>query len=215
MDDFINLIREELRLESSIFDLADLNHLKLVLINSTDAEICNTRDELEMLRNDLDKFPRLYCKKYGHNYVTTDYYYIGKTGSHFFIGDEILYSFTSKCTVCGANSYIELPIYSFPDKDIYKKELPDGIYDDQSLTINGKTYRMTEEEISRLEDYLSYLHSLKRNICNLVGHTMERKRQYRCFCCGKTMSWNDYNNYLKDKPVTLVSESFLLLPTFE
>lgn len=74
---------------------------------------------------------------------------------------------------------------------------------------------MTLEEISRLEDYIVYRQKLKKKICELAGHRMKRSSYYKCICCGKEMSFDEYRDYLKDNPITLTRETFASLPTFE
>ena len=193
----------------------DLNQLKLNVIHGNENEINKANDELEKLKENLESFPKLYCKKNRHSYVITSCYKKRDTGRHSFAGYESIYEITYKCTVCGHCHYSEGSTFSTPSRGYYERKIPIDLYDDKDLQIDGRTYRMTQEEISRLEDYIVYRQKLKKKICELAGHTMTRKSYYKCICCGKTMSFDEYRDYLKDNPITLTRDTFASLPTFE
>lgn len=214
MMNILHLIEVKFGREKSEPEPIDLNMLKLNVVQGNEYEINKTKDELEKLKSDLESFPKLYCKKNGHSYVVFDYSRIGETGWHSFAGDEVIYSVSYKCSVCGKQYYSVHPLRS-PEIEYKGCKLPDSAYDDKNLQIDGRTYRMVEEEISRLEDYLAYRQYLKKKICELAGHTMKRSNNYICVCCGKTMSYSDYRNYLECSPITLTRDTFLSLPTFE
>ena len=68
---------------------------------------------------------------------------------------------------------------------------------------------MVLEEISRLED------NLKKKICELAGHRMKRSSYYKCTCCGKAMSFDEYKEYLKSKPISFTKDIYTALPELE
>ena len=216
MKDIKSAIREEYNSKTNPYYSVDLDYLKTSVMNAAEKEITKTNDELEKLKNDLEKFPSLYCDKYGHSYVTTNYRYLGRTGWGSILGEERVYEIKEECTVCGKTYYIPaLELYYRPDTCVCKKQLPEDLYHDQSLQIDGKTYQMTEAEISRLEDYLEYINSIKSTIFSLIDYTMERQRQYRILKRSKILSWNNYIDFLKRYPIIYSIEVFLTFPTFE
>ena len=216
MKDIINTIRENYNFKNNPSISVDLNHLKNAVTEATETEIAKTKEVLKKLKNDLGKFPSLYCNKYGHDYIAISYRILGKTGWHSFLGEERVYEIKEQCTICGQTSHIwGMELYCRPDIYESKKQLPAKIHDDQSLVINGKTYRMTEEEISRLEKYLEYIHSIKSTIYDLINKTLERERLYRNIRRSKTIFWNSYIDYIKKYPIIYNVETFLQFPTFE
>ena len=209
----------------------DLNELKQNVVNGNEYEIQKTKKEIEKLKRDLKLFPREYCERYGHSFVTTYYERAltdgwhsfagyrriknGENGWHSFAGNQVIYDVTRECTVCGAKSYNTITTYSVPHIGIYKMEIPESMYDDTELKVDGRTYRMIEKEIIRLEDYIKYRNFLKPKICEVAGHTMKKGSICSCICCGKQMTWEEYDNYLKYNPIILSREAFMQLPTFE
>lgn len=187
----------------------DLNQLKINVIQGIENEIIKTNDELEKLKKDLESFPELYCDKYEHHYYVTNYERIGETGWHSFAGYETIYHISYKCSVCGHDSFSEGATYEFPHIEYKNQEFPKSAYDDKNLQIDGRTYRMVLEEISRLEN------NLKKKICELAGHRMKRSSYYKCTCCGKIMSFDEYREYLKSKPIAFTKDIYSALPKLE
>ncbi|MBQ2639956.1 MAG: hypothetical protein IJF92_04305 [Bacilli bacterium] len=187
----------------------DLNQLKINVIQGIENEIIKTNDELEKLKKDLESFPELYCDKYEHHYYVTNYERIGETGWHSFAGYETIYHISYKCSICGHDYFSEGATYEFPHIEYKKQEFPKSAYDDKNLQIDGRTYRMVLEEISRLED------NFKKRICELAGHRMKRSSYYKCTCCGKIMSFDEYREYLKSKPIAFTKDIYSALPKLE
>ena len=187
----------------------DLNQLKINVIQGIENEIIKTNDELKKLKEDLESFPDLYCDKYEHHYYVTNYERIGETGWHSFAGYETIYHISYKCSVCGHDSFCEGATYEFPHIEYKNQEFPKSAYDDKNLQKDGRTYRMVLEEISRLED------NFKKRICELAGHRMKRSSYYKCTCCGKIMSFDEYREYLKSKPIAFTKDIYSALPKLE
>lgn len=186
-----------------------MNQLKLNVIQDIENEIIKTNDELEKLKEDLESFPDLYCDKYEHHYYVTNYEKIGETGWHSFAGYETIYHISYKCSICGHDFFSEGATYEFPHIEYKNQEFPKSAYDDKNLQIDGRTYRMVLEEISRLED------NFKKRICELAGHRMKRSSYYKCTCCGKIMSFDEYREYLKSKPIAFTKDIYSALPKLE
>ena len=187
----------------------DLNQLKINVIQGIENEIIKTNDELKKLKEDLESFPDLYCDKYEHHYYVTNYERIGETGWHSFAGYETIYHISYKCSICGHDSFSDAATYEFPHIEYKNQEFPKSAYDDKNLQKDGRTYRMVLEEISRLED------NFKKRICELAGHRMKRSSYYKCTCCGKIMSFDEYREYLKSKPIAFTKDIYSALPKLE
>ena len=214
MKDIIKIISEKY-ISRIIENSIDLTNLKIDIMNVTEEEISKTNDEIQKLKDNLEKILRLYCKKHGHNYITINNKVLQKTWESSFLGDGALYELTRKCTVCGDNDWLETTMFSCPDRDQYKQEIPESIYNDESLTINGKTYQMTNSEISRLEKYIEYLNELKCTLYDLIDNTIEKINEYNNSTCKKAILWNNYINYLKNYPIIYNVEAFLRISSFE
>ncbi len=215
MNGILKTIIEKCNSKNTAYQPVDLNQLKLRVIHNNENDINRINDELEKLKKDLDLFPRLYCNKYGHSYYVTDYYRKGETGWHSFAGDEVVYYISYCCAVCGAYDSYEGAMYGVPNRQYKKHGFPEDAYDDLNVQKDGRTYRMVQEEISRLENYLAYCQYLKNKICELAGHTVEKDGECKCICCGKTMSYYEYNKCLNANSKTVTNDYFSSLPSFE
>ena len=77
----------------------------------------------------------------------------------------------------------------------YERIIPDELYDDETLTTDGKSFRILQEEILKLTQYINYLYSLKLKLCELFGHDagmIDDLENFTCKCCGKTIRYQEY-----------------------
>ena len=106
--------------------------------------------------------------------------------------------FEYKCTVCRREKTytgIGYANYSFTkSKRKYEQKIPDDVYDDKFLTDGGKTFRIIQEEIFKINHYINYLESLKQKLCELFGHDAKNDyyEHFKCECCGQYMSYKEY-----------------------
>ena len=215
MKNILNLLTKKDKSEENTYPTVDLNELKLNIIHGNESEIDKAKKELKELKAELATYPSAYCERHNHITVTIDYRKIGDTNTHSFAGYGSVYRLVTKCTTCGKEFVDDGVVYGIPHIVYYKRKLPDSIYDDNSLKENGKTYRMVQVEISRIEDYIKLRQDYSKKVCSLAGHTMEKIKggDFRCTCCGETMNpWYYYDYYLKNNSITLTGETFLALP---
>ena len=119
--------------------------------------------------------------------------YLGKTGWHSFTGG-FQYHIASnyKCTVCGRVRFCKYDGHicnSFGTISLkYEQIIPDDVYDDESLTDYGKSFRMIKEEIFGKKYYIGHFALLKQKLCELFEHDVEAidDQFFKCKCCGKT-----------------------------
>ena len=155
-------------------------------------------EEISKLQELLNSILFNYCNRKGsHDYVLVSTKIANATkplNNAVKFSYELLIRKKYRCIVCG-RSYIDIVGLSelsySNDKSHYIQKIPEEVYDDESLAIDGKTYRTIEEEKFKLEKYNDYLQFLKRKMCELFGHYNSEARMidtnysHKCECCGK------------------------------
>ncbi len=204
--------------------LEKIKRIRLSIIEEIDNGLEKSNLELKKLKEESNSILLSYCNKYGHKYILVSRNVLGSTNKHSFIyGFQKISKNTYKCAICGRPKSITSKGYGSSSVKRYVKTLPEEIYDDNTLTTDGKTLRMVLEKISKLEEYIDYLESLKPKLCELLGHDYVEEHDshftyYECKCCGKYVDYivktddaDIWNNYL----LALSEKSDLSLPTFE
>ncbi len=214
-----------------------IREIRLNKIKEIDDEYEKSKIELRKLQEEADSILFAYCNKKGHRDILISSRILGSTGEHSFShGFEKNLRNSYKCAVCGRTCIYTEKGYSYSPGQKYEQKIPDDIYDDKSLTVNGKTFRMLQEEISKITQYIHYLDSLYLKLCELFGHDavmISDREDFKCRCCGKTMTYREYidtyhqakyrgivNFYYDDYPekgyiLSSEGELDLSLPTFE
>lgn len=157
--------------------------IRTIKINEIQKELDLSDRELDDLQDIRRKILNAYCEKNGHHYLLIENNTI----------DSLTVKENYQCAVCG--SY-DVQFVDKITKNIvaYKEEIPNEIYDDNSLDKNGKTFRMTQSEIESIETYIDYLMSLKSELCEIFGHDLYKSSRvprgsdyridgFRCNCC--------------------------------
>lgn len=204
-EDYLRKIKEKYEKLFSILQtnnekrINKLKEIRLNKIKEIDAEYEKSKLELKELEDEADSILLAYCEKKGHHSdVLIDSRMLGYTGEYSFLSGYTRYSDNMyKCTVCGRKSSSRGTRCNFSTVQKYEQKIPDDIYDDTSLTKNGKTFRMVQEEISKTAQYINYLKSLYSKLCELFGHDIliQRYNRYttvKCKCCGIDMFFEDY-----------------------
>lgn len=173
-----------------------INRIRLEKLAEINKEIRLSKIELETLSKEWNNILHAYCEKHKHNYILTEVKYPLPTGSYSpECGWEYSYIVNYKCTTCGTiKSFTTVGFRVCPEK--YHQTIPKEAIDDITLSKNGKTLRMIEQEIPKLREYIDYLGYLKEKMCELFGHDATiidyDRETFKCKCCGKTMSHREY-----------------------
>ena len=214
-----------------------INEIRLNKIKEIDAEYEKSQLELKELKGKIDSILHAYCEKNGHRDILVSSRILGSTGAHSFTyGTELILTKSYKCAICGRTRNCTGKGYSSYTKNKYERIIPDDLYDDETLTTDGKSFRILQEEISKLTQYINYLYSLKLKLCELFGHDagmIDDFENFTCKCCGKTIRYQEYietyhrakyrgivNFYYDTYPemdyiISSTEELDLSLPTFE
>ena len=144
-----------------------LRRIRLEKIKEIERETEKNNLKLEKLYEERDAILLNYCARKGHNYIQV----VSYTFSH---GKKTRHSYL-KCTVCRMEKEYKQWITYYKPKD-YKQKIPKEVYDDITLAVNRRTYKMVLEEIEKFEEYRNYLQFLRNEICKLFGH--DGKGQY-------------------------------------
>lgn len=181
-----------------------IQEIRLNKIKEIDDEYEKSKLELKKLQDEADSILFAYCSKKGHNDILISSETLGSTGVHSFsYGFERIVRAVYKCAVCGRVWRYNGTGYGHYSVQAYEQKIPEDIYDDKSLTEDGKTFRMVQEEISKITQYINYLNSLYLKLCELFGHDAEiidGRENFKCKCCGKTISYREYvDTYHKAK----------------
>lgn len=173
-----------------------INEIRLNKVQEINDEIEKSNLELKELQDKLGRILSHYCEKNGrHKYILT-YSKNGEcTGAFSFGGGEEHYCQRRyTCTICGHTYTYNGKGFGYPFTEECKQEIPQEVYDDESLSDDGKTYRMVKEEIGELKIYMDYLCLLKQKLCELFGHdaTVDSHENFTCKCCGKYMRYSEY-----------------------
>lgn len=195
-----------------------INEIRLNKIHEIDDELKKSNLELKELLDKLNSILFAYCNKNGHRYILISSTTLGVTGAHGFTsGFEKIVNNTHKCTVCGGVIRRTETVWGYYSEQKYVQKFPDDIYDDKSITTeDGKTFRMVQEEISKMNEYINYLESLKLKLCELFGHDatmINYVEDFKCNCCGKIMGYQEYiNSHHKAKYRGIVDFYYRTLP---
>ena len=198
----------------------ELREIRLNKIQEIESQIEKSSLELEELQKKLNIILHNYCLKNGHNDVLISSKMTGRTGDHSFRGSEYYFGMEYRCTICGrivrkmGLGYTPISPKQYKP---YKQKIPNEVFDDESIAVDGKTFRAVKEEMQTLDEYINYLNSLKSRICELFGHVVKSiifNGDYQCLCCGKLLSskrYIDSNHNAKYRGV--VNESYFCSPS--
>ncbi len=214
-----------------------INRIRLEKLAEIAEEIKISELEIETLTEERVKILHTYCEKNNHNYALLRQRYLSSTGKHSFgRGFQNIYDYTYKCTICGRETSFTTTGYDRRDSEKYCAYIPEDVYDNETLTTDGKTLRIIEQEILKLKEYLNYLDYLKDKMCELFGHDaiiIDYEENFKCQCCGRTLGYQEYiDAHYKAKYLGIVpfyyndningsyitrgeKESYIPLPTFE
>ena len=170
-----------------------LKGMRLKKIKEINDELEKTKLKLRELEREASDVLHNYCyRRNKHSYILSAYKYEGLTGETSFGAGVHIYKEIYKCSVCG--NTCDFSVYRHRRTSEYKQDVPQEAYDDESISVNGKTYRMLKEEIDELKTYIGYLGLLKEKMCELFGHdvTPEQYKSFKCKCCGKYMEYDEY-----------------------
>ena len=181
--------------KSRILILRDIRSKKLQEIEEAFNENEKKYWELEEARI---KILDTYCQIHGHNYlILSEKIMESSFNKHSFrSGFDRRYLKKYKCMTCGAITCVEGKISTDHAKlsQPYKQLIPDEIYDDYSLAINNKTYRMIIEEQNKCLQYKDYLNFLRGKLCYMFGHDLRMDlsigNNYYCSCCHEYVNKN-------------------------
>lgn len=182
-----------------------INEIRLNKIKEIEEELKISKQELEKMQAERQEILEKYCEKNGgHKYVLIKTEFLGYTGTHSFkYGREATRINKYQCTVCGRKKGFSGTTYVQPQLKKYKQTIPTEIYEDVSLIQNGKNLKEIEEEIKRIEEQIQYLDYLKRYLCKLFGHDVEKMNgffddTFMCKCCNRVLSYQEYINTYHD-----------------
>ena len=174
-----------------------LKEIRLNKIKEIDDEYEKCNLELGNLEKEANNILRNYCyKRKNHSYILIQSKNGGLTGENTFAGSVHTFRHIYKCSVCGEIYHLSGKSAGYARIHEYKQVIPEDAYDDESLSDNGRTYRMIKEEIDELKIYMDYLILLKGKICELFGHeaTADAHEYFTCKCCGKLLRHDEYIN---------------------
>ena len=174
-----------------------INEIRLTKVQEINDELEITKPKLEKLNNERQELLYEYCKKFGHKDILIKSEYRGYTGAHSFkYGRAAMRTNAYKCAVCGRKTGHTSETYGVPSIKQYKQIIPSEIYDDTSLNKDGKTLRVIEEEIQKVQEYINYLEMLKIKMCELFGHDAKPyyNEEFVCNCCNRIVSYREYIN---------------------
>lgn len=173
-----------------------INEIRLNKVQEINDELEKSNLELNELQGKLAKILFNYCEKNGgHKYILIESRNGAGTGAFSFVGGEEHYCWrVYKCTICGHVHTFSGNSFGYPFTEEYCQEIPQEVYDDESISCEGKTFRMIKKEIDELKIYMDYLYLLKQKLCELFGHdaTADSHENFTCKCCGKHMSYAKY-----------------------
>lgn len=199
-----------------------INEIRLAKVQEIKDEIEETKKRLEEVGKAKEKIVYAYCEKNGHKDILTGSQYLGETGTHSFRhGFETIRRNTYKCVVCGRQtSYTTKTFSRGGDRSVYHREIPEELYDDTTLREDGKTLNDLTQEYNDLWEYYEYLQSLLEELCTLFGHdavmTDMCSERFKCNCCGKSMSYQEYiNNHHRAIYRGVVPFHYVTLPEME
>lgn len=165
-----------------------LNKIRNDKIEEVDKELEKAKKVYNGLETEIGNIKKEYCQRNGHSMKLISRKYLGDTGKHSFKhGFEMIYDLKYECQICGAQNSYTSTGYLVNSTNEFKHITPEDLKDDKSLSKSGKSYNELLKELEELKNYIEYLKSLYRGICNIFGHDLQLvgwdEEIYECKCC--------------------------------